>query len=205
MPCLAELSRVRAWLLLVVVALVAQLDEAEATRAWWELEDEERGSAAYVELLGQVAVATPPLLTPHRSLLTHHRERSFSRTTDRFSRTTERDRREPMESRYRGSHCEHRRESRRQRDRGRRETDRDVWAQVVTLGSKRNWLAANARGSVHVNFDDDDIYCSTYVTITTSSTIHTTAGLIQSGPNTWQPAHHLLCLHDRARPARPLF
>jgi hypothetical protein len=32
-----------------------------------------------------------------------------------------------------------------------------------SLGTKRNWLAANAQGSVHANFDDDDVYLPSYI------------------------------------------
>lgn len=31
-------------------------------------------------------------------------------------------------------------------------------SRVLTLGAKRNWLASQARGAVHANFDDDDVY-----------------------------------------------
>ena len=34
---------------------------------------------------------------------------------------------------------------------------------AFTLGSKRNFLAAHARGSIHANFDDDDIYLPQYL------------------------------------------
>jgi hypothetical protein len=33
----------------------------------------------------------------------------------------------------------------------------------LPLGAKRNWIAAHARGDVHANFDDDDVYLPTYV------------------------------------------
>ena len=32
-----------------------------------------------------------------------------------------------------------------------------------SLGAKRNWLAAHAKGAYHVNFDDDDVYLPSYV------------------------------------------
>ena len=32
-----------------------------------------------------------------------------------------------------------------------------------TLGAKRNWLAATARGAIHANFDDDDVYLPSYL------------------------------------------
>ena len=33
----------------------------------------------------------------------------------------------------------------------------------VTLGAKRNWMAARAKGSLHCNMDDDDIYLPCYL------------------------------------------
>ena len=33
----------------------------------------------------------------------------------------------------------------------------------MTLGAKRNWLCAKARGTLHANFDDDDIYLPSYI------------------------------------------
>ena len=34
---------------------------------------------------------------------------------------------------------------------------------VLTLGGKRNWLLAHARGEYVANFDDDDVYCAPYL------------------------------------------
>jgi hypothetical protein len=34
----------------------------------------------------------------------------------------------------------------------------------MSLGAKRNWLAAHAKGDIHANFDDDDVYLPSYVT-----------------------------------------
>lgn len=33
----------------------------------------------------------------------------------------------------------------------------------LSLGAKRNWLAAAARGTIHANFDDDDVYLPSYL------------------------------------------
>ena len=39
----------------------------------------------------------------------------------------------------------------------------DTLRRVLSLGSKRNWLSSQARGSILANFDDDDIYLPTYL------------------------------------------
>jgi hypothetical protein len=56
---------------------------------------------------------------------------------------------------------------------------RQLVSRVVTLGSKRNWLASRARGTLLANFDDDDVYCAPYLQRLGTALLRHDAGLVK--------------------------
>ena len=53
-----------------------------------------------------------------------------------------------------------------------------LMSEGMSLGAKRNWLAAHANGDVHANFDDDDVYLPNYVTRMVGALASTDAELV---------------------------
>jgi hypothetical protein len=63
--------------------------------------------------------------------------------------------------------------------RERAEARRRALKGALSIGAKRNWLAANARGEIHANFDDDDVYLPTYLARMVGALVHSDAELVK--------------------------
>lgn len=85
-------------------------------------------------------------------------------------------------------------------------TDLDLITTCISLGSKRNWLASQARGAVLANFDDDDVYAPSYLTRMCTALLTHEAQLVKLGSflHLDAPSHDRgslsLCDPDRIRP-----
>ena len=55
----------------------------------------------------------------------------------------------------------------------------DIVRHVISLGSKRNWLSSQAKGTILCNFDDDDVYSPHYIERLASNLLHHDASLIK--------------------------
>ena len=55
----------------------------------------------------------------------------------------------------------------------------DIVRHVISLGSKRNWLSSQAKGTILCNFDDDDVYSPHYIERLASNLLHHDASLLK--------------------------